>query len=185
MSIAMGTAGRGIVDVQLAIRHDRFHLACDYHFYQWSESDSRDKQTGEEYESTWQDSKQVHVGVEYLAPLFEGYPTPIRLGFYTYPRAMPTQLQQIEMDELAWSASSTAERIAIYKNFDQKSRNFYCLGLGLITADAVLDFAAEISPFTDEYDFSDGGTSDGPKVENKEMVMKFYLSGIYKFGAGI
>ncbi len=145
--------------------YDLLNLACDYHFYQWSENEMK---AGSVYEkANLDDSGQLHLGLEYLLSRLEAYPIPLRLGFYTFPLGSPNAFNQILLDLNILDANT----------YRAETRKFYTAGVGLITADAVADIAVEYSPL------AESRAVDGVTYSNEETVAKVYLSFIYKFGA--
>ncbi len=164
--------------------HDLVTLACDYHFFQWSESKMRDDLGNEQQGMVWKDSGQVHAGLEYLAPVFSGYPTPVRIGFYSYPMALNTSLQseKIMDDVYAYMKDNPAvnkeDMPAELFEWEQRIRYFYTLGVGIITASTVFDVAMEYSPFKETEQFEGG---DGVTATSTNNLLKLYFSGIYKF----
>ncbi len=164
---------------------DLLTLACDYHLLQWSESKMRDEQGNEKMGMVWKDSGQVHAGLEYLAPIFAGYPTPVRLGFYSYPMALNTSLQSEKLmddiyDYVDDHPSVDKDDLPPYLfEWEQRTRYFYTLGFGVITANTVFDIAMEYSPFEETEMF--GGDNEEVPVTATNNLLKLYFSGIYKF----
>ncbi len=159
--------------------YDALTVACDYQAFQWSECEMRDEDGDADSDQRYADSGQVHVGVEYLAPILSSYPTPFRLGFYTYPTVLPTRLQQEIIDQRVDDAGDPDPKPEALLAWDQYTRNFFTGGFGIIMADAVLDFTLEYSALSDEAKLPDEG--DFYTQSNENTLIKFYLSGIYKF----
>jgi len=151
---------------------DSLTLACDWQLYKWGDSrmtaGTMDIGTG-----TFFDSSQVHVGMEYLAPLLSGYPTPLRLGFYTYPLATPSQMEGYVADRSSMLSAPYTAKI--------NTRNFFTGGFGVIMSRAVIDVAVEYSKLSETVggDWTDDGLDD--PLANDDTILKTYASMIVKF----
>ena len=149
--------------------NDSLTLACDYHFFQWSETEQRTETAlgNTVVLKECNDTHQVHLGAEYLWSRFSR-PVPLRLGFYSYPEPFHTEMQSQLM--------TLDPTIALIGQADEQvTRYFYTAGIGVVMPDLVADLALEFSPLTEEVQ------AVGATLKNTHTILKVYLSAIYKF----
>ena len=163
-----------VISAGVACRlNDELTLAADYQLFKWGSAVMRNmdgtvnlNEKGEP-DAGLKDSGQVHVGAEYLLSLVEGYPIPVRLGFYSYPLPTLPYMQEMAREGLA--------NDGILYDPAQLTRYFYTAGIGVVTANSVLDLAVEFSAL------DEGDTMGTMYLNNDNVITKTYLSAIFKF----
>ncbi len=160
---------------------DSLTLATDYHVFLWSETEMRNAEGqvrgyGEGLSHDPEDSEQLHFGLEYLARLIENYPMPLRLGLYRYPVPGPSVIEKAVEDWFYVIDNVTREdEDGITYDAQPATRYYYTCGIGVVTADTVIDIAVEYSPLKESI------SHEGIVASGKNTVTKTYFSTVFKF----